>query len=72
MKKRKTLQASFNLMDSFERELLEHALKNDDVSKYIKRLIFMDKEGFRNTAVPIHEPPHEEEKIQIAMKSVRL
>ena len=51
MKKRKVLQASFNLEDTFEAELLEYAKTQGDVSKYIKRLIYVDKEGFRKQTV---------------------
>lgn len=47
MKKRKVLQASFNLEDAFEADLLSYAKTQGDVSKYIKRLIYVDKEGFR-------------------------
>lgn len=50
MKKRKVLQASFNLEDTFEADLLEYAKTQGDVSKYIKRLIYVDKEGFRKDA----------------------
>lgn len=73
MKKRKVLQASFRLADKFEAGLLEYAESQGDVSKYIKRLIYVDKEGFRKgTAVPTYEPPQNEDRIIDAMKSVSL
>ena len=72
MKKRKVLQASFNLEDKFEADLLTHALAQGDVSKYIKRLIYVDKEGFRSSPpVQAVEPPQHDD-IADAMKSVSL
>lgn len=72
MKKRKVLQSSFSLEDKFESDLLEFALAQGDSSKYIKRLIYVDKEGFRNIAIPTYTPPQAEDKIQDAMKSISL
>lgn len=74
MKKRRTLQASFNLADNFEVGLLEHALTQGDVSKYIKRLIYVDKEGFRSAvavspAVPVAQ---ETDVILDAMNAISL
>ena len=72
MKKRKVLQASFRLADKFEAELLKYAESQGDVSKYIKRLIYVDKEGFRKAAeVPAVEPARDD-VINDAMKSVSL
>jgi hypothetical protein len=69
MKKRSTLQTSFNLTDPFESALLEHALAQGSVSKYIKRLIHADKEGLRISA-PV--PAEANDKIKSAMNSVSL
>lgn len=72
MKKRKVLQASFNLEDKFEADLLTYALAQGDVSKYIKRLIYVDKEGFRSSPpVATYKPP-QNDVINDAMKSVSL
>lgn len=73
MKKRKVLQASFRLADKFEAGLLEYAESQGDVSKYIKRLIYVDKEGLRNnTPVQTVQPPQNDDRILDAMKSVSL
>lgn len=73
MKKRKVLQASFNLEDDFEAELLAYTLSQGDVSKYLKRMIYVDKEGFRNQAQVITaKPPQENDKLREAMQSISL
>lgn len=45
-KKRETVQTSFNLNDDFERSLYEYVKAQGPASKFIKRLIFMHKEGY--------------------------
>ena len=72
MKKRSTLQTSFNLTDPFESALYEHALAQGPVSKYIKRLIHADKEGLRISAPVPAEPRQANDKIKAAMDSVSL
>ncbi len=73
MKKRKVLQASFNLEDTFESELLTYALTQGDVSKYIKRLIYVDKEGFRkDSGKPAEVQTVEMDVLREAMNSVSL
>jgi len=69
MKKRKVLQASFNLEDTFEADLLTYAIAQGDVSKYIKRLIYVDKEGFRK---PAEVRTVETDVLREAMNSVKL
>lgn len=74
MKKRKVLQASFNLADKFEVGLLEYAMAQGDVSKYIKRLIYVEKEGLRQSVAPMPAvtPTVDNDKIKAAMNSVSL
>lgn len=73
MKKRKVLQASFNLADTFEAGLLEYVLAQGDVSKYIKRLIYVDKEGLRKgTVVTTIVADDVSDAIDDAMDSVSL
>ena len=74
MKKRKVLQASFNLADKFEVGLLEYAMAQGDVSKYIKRLIYVEKEGLRKDVAPVPAviPTEANDKIKAAMNSVSL
>lgn len=74
MKKRKVLQASFNLADKFEVGLLEYAMAQGDVSKYIKRLIYVEKEGLRQSVAPVPASviPQNDDAIKEAMKSVSL
>ena len=72
MNKRKVVPTSFNLTDPFESALLEHALKQGSVSKYIKRLIHADKEGLRISAPVPAMPTQADDKIKAAMDSVSL
>lgn len=73
MKKRKVVPTSFSLTDPFESALLEHALAQGSVSKYIKRLIHADKEGLRISAPVVAEVSRQaNDKIKSAMNSVSL
>lgn len=49
MKERHIGQVSFNLVDEYERNLYEHAIKKEHgkFSQYIKRLIERDREGVK-------------------------
>lgn len=42
---RKVLQCSLNMDDRFEKSLHDHAISQGSMSKYLKRLIFLDKEA---------------------------
>lgn len=72
MKRRKVLQASFNLDDPFEADLLAYVRTQGDVSKYIKRLIYVDKEGFRSSGKPAEVQSVETDVLREAMNSVSL
>lgn len=55
---RKLQPVSFNLEDPFENELFDYALSQGAFSKYIKRLIWRDKEGVQRLSdeVIVEEP----------------
>lgn len=55
---RKNKSTSFNLDDMYEKELLEHAEKqeNGNFSRYVKRLIVRDREN-GGRSVLAHSPP---------------
>ncbi|MEK3935898.1 hypothetical protein MKY41_11275 [Sporosarcina sp. FSL W7-1349] len=57
MKRRQPKSISFNLMDEYEKKLLDHAEKgeNGNFSRYIKRLIANDMEGWQaRPAAPVN------------------
>lgn len=62
-KSREIIPTSFNLKDEFELGLYDHVKSQGIASKYIKRLIFMDKERFttnhQNVVTPINKEQEE-------------
>lgn len=55
MKNRVIVQASFNVNDEDEKGLYDFVNAKKNVSKYIKRLIWLDKQGIRESTVALHE-----------------
>lgn len=72
MSGRKILQTSLNTEDVFEEQLYEHAIKQGSVSRYLKRLIFLDMNNQLNQQNSVPKPPVIDEKKVAAMKQIKL
>lgn len=73
-KQRINKSVSFSSVDKYEMELLDYAMNQGNFSKYIKRLIMLDKEGVKrevSETKPVVKPIIDD-KIKNAMKSVSL
>ena len=72
---REIIPTSFNMNDEFERGLHEHAKAQGVASQFIKRLIWLHKEGYLDRRGPLpslHEAPVMDEKKQKALKQINI
>lgn len=76
MSERINKSVSFSAVDPFEKELLNYAFNQGNFSKYVKRLIMMDKELKQHNRkmqqqIISPEPTKDDKKLE-AMKSISL